>query len=82
MLRNALQPWHIIVLVLVILLLFGGRRLPDLAKSVGQSLKIIKTEVKEITKDDEDAPEAAPGLAKAESVAAGKPEPVDNPPPA
>jgi sec-independent protein translocase protein TatA len=47
-----LKPWHIIVLVVVILLLFGARRLPDLARSVGQSLKIFKKEVKELTEDD------------------------------
>ncbi|WP_069388126.1 Sec-independent protein translocase subunit TatA [Cellulosimicrobium cellulans] len=49
-----LKPWHIIVLVVVILLLFGARRLPDLARSVGQSLKIFKKEVKELTEDDKD----------------------------
>ncbi|WP_251150992.1 Sec-independent protein translocase subunit TatA [Cellulosimicrobium sp. Marseille-Q4280] len=47
-----LKPWHIIVLVVVILLLFGARRLPDLARSVGQSLKIFKKEVKELNEDD------------------------------
>ncbi|MCA5894749.1 Sec-independent protein translocase subunit TatA [Isoptericola sp. NEAU-Y5] len=47
-----LKPWHIIVLVIVILLLFGARRLPDLARSVGQSLKIFKSEVKDLTNDD------------------------------
>jgi sec-independent protein translocase protein TatA len=52
-----LKPWHIIVLVVVILLLFGARKLPDLARSVGQSLKIFKSEVKDLTSDDDkDAP--------------------------
>ena len=49
---NALKPWHIIVLLVVVLLLFGARRLPDLARSVGQSLKIFKNEVKDLNKDD------------------------------
>jgi sec-independent protein translocase protein TatA len=49
---GALRPWHIIVLVVVILLLFGARRLPDLARSVGQSLKIFKNEVKDLADDD------------------------------
>jgi sec-independent protein translocase protein TatA len=75
MLRNAFQPWHIVLLVLVILLLFGGRRLPDLAKSVGQSLKIIKSEVKEITAEDT-APPVSASVANAESAAAAKPEPA------
>ena len=33
---NALKPWHVIVLLVVVLLLFGAKRLPDLAKSVGE----------------------------------------------
>ncbi|HEX7805520.1 MAG TPA: twin-arginine translocase TatA/TatE family subunit, partial [Cellulomonas sp.] len=41
---NALKPWHVIVLLVVVLLLFGAKRLPDLAKSVGESLKIFKSE--------------------------------------
>ncbi|WP_264030489.1 Sec-independent protein translocase subunit TatA [Cellulosimicrobium sp. SH8] len=53
-----LKPWHIIVLVVVILLLFGARRLPDLAKSVGQSLKIFKSEVKDLREDDTTPPAA------------------------
>ncbi len=51
---NALKPWHILVLLVVILLLFGAKRLPDLAKSVGESLKIFKNEMKELTDDDKD----------------------------
>lgn len=48
---NALKPWHVIVLLIVILLLFGAKRLPDLAKSVGESLKIFKNEMKDLTDD-------------------------------
>ena len=56
--RGALQTWHIVVLLVVIVLLFGAKRLPDLAKSVGQSLKIFKSEVKDL-KDDPSATPAA-----------------------
>ncbi len=52
---NALRPWHILVLLVVILLLFGAKRLPDLAKSVGESLMIFKNELKDLTDDDKDA---------------------------
>ena len=47
-----LKPWHIIVVVLVILLLFGAKRLPDLARSVGRSLRIIKAETRTLVDDD------------------------------
>jgi len=53
---GAMRPWHIAVLLVVLLLLFGARRLPDLARSVGQSLKIFKSEVKELTEGDPPAP--------------------------
>ncbi len=46
-----LEPWHIVVLVVVIALLFGANRLPGLAKAVGQSLRIFKNEVKDLTDD-------------------------------
>lgn len=43
---NALRPAHLLILLLVILLLFGARRLPELARGVGQSLRIFKTEIR------------------------------------
>lgn len=41
-----LKPWHIIVIVLVFVVLFGAKRLPDSAKSVAKSLRIFKDELK------------------------------------
>jgi len=51
-----LKPMEILLIVLVVLLLFGAKRLPDLAKSVGKSLKILKNEVKDLNDDDDDRP--------------------------
>jgi sec-independent protein translocase protein TatA len=45
MLAN-LTGWHAIILLAVILLLFGATRLPALARSVGQSARIFRAEVK------------------------------------
>ncbi|CAM2794142.1 Sec-independent protein translocase subunit TatA [Actinomyces slackii] len=50
-----LSPWQIVVLVVLVILVFGAGRLPDIAKSVGQSMKVFKKEVKELREDD-DAP--------------------------
>jgi sec-independent protein translocase protein TatA len=47
-----LQPWHVIVVVLIFLLLFGAKRLPDLARGVGRSMRIIKAETKGLMDDD------------------------------
>ncbi|WP_020015299.1 Sec-independent protein translocase subunit TatA [Promicromonospora sukumoe] len=63
---GAMQPWHWIVLLVVVLLLFGSSRLPGLAKSVGQSMKIFKKEVKDLRDDrneDGNAADNAPGAA-------------------
>lgn len=53
MFGNAVKPTHLLILLIIIVLLFGAKKLPDLAKSVGQSLKIFKKEMKELTEDDE-----------------------------
>jgi sec-independent protein translocase protein TatA len=50
MLRG-LEGWHIVLIVGVAVLLFGSRKLPDAARSVGQSLRIFKSEMKAATKD-------------------------------
>ena len=47
-----LQGWHLIVILVVILLLFGAAKLPALAKSMGQSARVFKGEMKAM-KDDE-----------------------------
>ena len=38
---NAVQPWHLVVLVIVILVLFGSKKLPDAARGLGRSLRIL-----------------------------------------
>jgi sec-independent protein translocase protein TatA len=54
-----LQPWHIIVLLVVLFLLFGAKRMPDMARSVGQSLRIFKSEMRQGAKETEEATKAA-----------------------
>lgn len=56
---GALKPWHIAVLVVVLILLFGAKRLPDAARSLGRSLRIIKAETKGLADDDKDLAEKA-----------------------
>ncbi|WP_410597572.1 Sec-independent protein translocase subunit TatA [Amycolatopsis sp. lyj-23] len=56
---NGLQPWHLIILVLVVVLLFGAKRLPDAARSIGKSMKIFKAETKDLTGDKPAAHEDA-----------------------
>lgn len=53
--------WAIVIMVLVIVLLFGARRLPDVVTSVGKSMKIFKKEVKDLTSDVADTGHSASG---------------------
>lgn len=50
MLQN-LTGWHFLIILFVILLLFGAPKLPTLAKSLGQSMKILKKEVNDMSED-------------------------------
>jgi sec-independent protein translocase protein TatA len=45
------EPSHILILLLVLVLLFGAKRLPDSARSLAKSLRIFKSEMKDINKD-------------------------------
>lgn len=57
---NGLRPWHIAVLVVVLVLLFGAKKLPDAARGLGRSLRIIKAETKTLRDgDDRDVQEKA-----------------------
>ena len=48
---GALRPVHILILVLVVMILFGWKKLPDAARSLGRSMRIFKSEVEEMKKD-------------------------------
>ena len=54
-----LKPWHIAVLVVVLILLFGAKRLPDAARALGRSMRIMKAETKGLINDDDDLAEKA-----------------------
>ncbi len=49
---GGLTGWHMLIILAVVLLLFGAPKLPALARSVGQSLRIFKGEVEELKKGD------------------------------
>lgn len=54
-----LTGWHVIILLVVILLLFGAAKLPALAKSVGQSARILKGEIRESRAEDQSSTDVA-----------------------
>jgi sec-independent protein translocase protein TatA len=54
MFRNLFDGPHLLIVLLVILVLFGGKKLPDAARGLGRSLRIFKSEVKQMRDDDDD----------------------------
>lgn len=48
-----LGSWEFIVLALLVLVLFGAKRLPDSARSLGRSMRIFKAETKGLRSDDD-----------------------------
>jgi sec-independent protein translocase protein TatA len=53
------KGWELIVILILLMLLFGAKRLPDAARGLGRSLRIFKAEVKEMH-DDDDKPTDEP----------------------
>jgi sec-independent protein translocase protein TatA len=51
------SPWKVLIVAVVLIVLFGSRKLPDAARSLGRSLRILKAEVHDL--HGEDVPAAA-----------------------
>lgn len=45
------QPWHLIIVAVVLLVLFGGRKLPELGKGLGEGLRGFKEGMKGVTEE-------------------------------
>lgn len=58
MFGNLFSGWHIVILIALVVLLFGATKLPALAKSIGESVRILRKETKP-TRSDVDADSGA-----------------------
>jgi sec-independent protein translocase protein TatA len=72
---DLLQPWHLIVLLVVAFLLFGARRLPELGKGLGEGLKGFKEGIKGVTEPTPAAPPVQQNTAAATPVNSAPIEP-------
>ncbi|WP_407837903.1 Sec-independent protein translocase subunit TatA [Streptomyces sp. DSM 116496] len=79
MLRNGLEPWHVAIVVLVCLMLFGSKKLPEMARGLGRSARILKAEARAL-REEHPAPQA-PTPAQAQAPTA-TPAPTPAPAPA
>jgi sec-independent protein translocase protein TatA len=48
-----LSPWHLLILAAVVLVLFGAKRLPDSARSLGRAMRIFKSETRGLHGDEQ-----------------------------
>ncbi|MFE9567418.1 Sec-independent protein translocase subunit TatA [Streptomyces sp. NPDC006692] len=86
-LRNGLEPWHLLIVAVVLILLFGSKKLPDTARALGKSLRILKSETKAMREDDKSpapaaaTPQVTPAAAPVQTaVQTAAQTPTDTPP--
>lgn len=70
MLRNGLEPWHLLIVAIVIIVLFGSKKLPDTARALGKSMRILKSEAKAMKDDGTAQRSAAPAEEASSAVGA------------
>ena len=76
---GALQPWHWLLIIAVFVLLFGSKKLPDAARSLGKSMRIFKSEIKEMQSDGKSDDEAAKPAASPTPISSERVEPSPAP---
>jgi len=57
------SPWKVLIVAVVLIVLFGSKKLPDAARSLGKSMRILKSEVEDMRGDHEvEAAQSAPAV--------------------
>ncbi|GAA5117213.1 Sec-independent protein translocase subunit TatA [Pseudonocardia adelaidensis] len=77
-----LGGWELVILIGVLVLLFGAKRLPDMARSIGQSARVFKGEMKGMKDDGTkgEAPAEQPAAADPKALPEGQAKPADKAP--
>ncbi|GGZ81518.1 hypothetical protein GCM10010344_55910 [Streptomyces bluensis] len=55
-LRNGLAPWHLLIVAITIIVLFGSKKLPEAARGLGRSMRILKSEARAMKGDEPAGP--------------------------
>jgi sec-independent protein translocase protein TatA len=69
------SPWKVLIIAVVVLVLFGSRKMPAAARSLGRSMRILKSEVHKLHDDDE--PEEAEAPAPAALTESSRQQQID-----
>lgn len=67
------SPWKVLIIAALLIVFFGARKLPDAARSLGKSMRILKKEVSGLHDDDEPASGTAVQAAPAQLQAPAAP---------
>lgn len=70
------RPTHILILILVLILVFGASKLPDIARNIGKSAKVLKSELSDLSEDDN--PKQVTSETPAPQISASSPAPTQN----
>ncbi|HEY2242446.1 MAG TPA: Sec-independent protein translocase subunit TatA [Streptosporangiaceae bacterium] len=70
------SPWKILIVAIVIIVLFGSAKLPAAARSLGRSMRILKSEVSSMHDDDEDEAKSQSPVAAPAQLTATAPAPA------
>jgi sec-independent protein translocase protein TatA len=71
------SPWKVLIIAIVVLVLFGSKKLPGAARSLGQSMRILKKEVSTLHEDHEEPPASpAPAVTATPAAPAAAPAQV------
>ncbi|MCI6573875.1 MAG: twin-arginine translocase TatA/TatE family subunit [Actinomycetaceae bacterium] len=75
-----MRPSHLIILIIVLIVIFGAAKLPQIAKSVGQSAKVLKKEMRELQDDVPPEDESAPSTSSRTHAERGEISPAPTTP--
>ena len=63
------NPWKVLIVAIVLIVLFGSKKLPHAARSLGRSMRILKAEVQGLNGDEDETEDKVPGPPRAAQVA-------------
>ena len=72
-----LSEWHIFLVLIIVFLLFGGKKLPELARGIGEAMKEFKKASRDIHDDTPQTPPPPPAPSKPEITASSTQHPPD-----
>jgi sec-independent protein translocase protein TatA len=77
--ENLFTGWHLVIIVALLVLMFGAKRMPDAARSLGKSMRIFKSEIRELQHEgkSEDPPKPNPVQSERVDTPAPDEKPTD-----